>query len=1379
MNPINPALMAFMTYLQAKGAQSSLRGVQNKIKYEQQTARYQSKKREEEAQRLAEQWEAFRTGNINEGKITQVRAAGGTTLKGAAEFQRAMANNYMLAMMPQYLAGTVSSGVNLLQSAGIQNQFLKSLGSGAANIASQAGGLKHLFGTLQYINPMYALSMGAANKIAGTAAALTGSQVLGSILAGPVIAMAMPLLGKLTSTLASKLTGAGISHKQVRKLRPITIDAKMHAASEFVNQEPMHETNQLINQLYALDPKGEHINIVDLAQLNMLARIASYTSSIPILTSEFVNNIIGKNISSASTYNRNLGKLATFYKGKEYATVIGKHAERMEHGQFAHSFAENLGLAATEFGSFLNKAAIGLDLIKQLQIVMSGGNIKEEMKKFDKAFQTVEQRKAALFAKRLGIGEEESYINMYYSITEDSQGVLSRARTFEDAQIGLLSGIYEFTRMTAVEVATIRTRGYGIKEPVKYNVIGKPDNEKGGILDWLSNKIPFFEMLRMMLGGARNVAALGAQWVAGRGGKMSGIGNFFLNLLGGPHVYRYHDEMFNKMAEGFDIRRETSFFERLMEPIIEKTNKALLKLPVFRILANENRMGLEQKAKLRYQEQMEKEITALMKEVGLEKLEDQQLYYRYATTTMPDQFDLMIHHLANVALFTHATMINTANLSQALTGYGLIEKPRARVTRTMNKYTGKLETEEEAKEFMQSAMKAIVEKAKENAFETKKAWARFADVIKYGFKKGSRKGNDEDDLIKGVAEGFKYLYEKEKLTAESGWQFATEMMYRPLFTEEFLGGIKTPQDIKKITENSIDAAKLLRIRHTFGNVDYEEGIPAAAILKDHVKIKNKNAAEYCSCVTINEESLKLGAKYLADELINRGKEIFSVKYPVRRKPTALISADNTLEGIKEAKENDIIDAEVLQNSFLKKIMMNTNKLVKFFSLDGLKTLITRGGNTATAGGSDASLGALLGTALSGLSIGGLLKYGTKFIKGGGPLAVASLGISGIMSYGYGREKKLIEEFDKLGIIEYNWIGKSQIKDYKTIAKLPLEQLTQLLSFDDWDDKDKQFLQNLVTLKTRQRVNKDTQMKDIIKNEKEYQKIIKQRINENKNKQGKFGYYTGIITTSLTHAVLDDVLTLGGLFSSINSKDKKLYYQLERAAAIRFSTAPFIISEIRDWALIERLKPEQIKSLLKLNLSDEDKKRLQMLLDIRKKQKNTIEREQIRKIDKNIKINKTALARHARMSAADIVAELEDKGIVDHNWFGNSEIKDWDAVKRLDKEQIKKLIEFDDWDNETKQHLQNIYQAKIGKQIANDRSARTNINVLTSKMDKNKISNISKDDVPGLLEGILIKLDQLIGVSAAGHEKQVQATIQVAKAAKQKLEEKVNHPLHDH
>jgi len=63
---------------------------------------------------------------------------------------------------------------------------------------------------------------------------------------------------------------------------------------------------------------------------------------------------------------------------------------------------------------------------------------------------------------------------------------------------------------------------------------------------------------------------------------------------------------------------------------------------------------------------------------------------------------------------------------------------------------------------------------------------------------------------------------------------------------------------------------------------------------------------------------------------------------------------------------------------------------------------------------------------------------------------------------------------------------------------------------------------------------------------------------------------------------------------------------------------------------------------------------------------------------------------------DIMEDLDSKGIIDYNRIGSSEILDKQALMKLDKEDIKKLIDFNDFDGKDLEYLKYVYDVKLGK-----------------------------------------------------------------------------------
>ena len=1421
----NPALDAYLLYMTGKGAKSTASRLANKFDKERRDTEYQRELRNKQAEELADQWNMYRTGNVKESRTKQLKNAAGIALSGATAFQRSMADNYLLAAAPKLAGRAVQGGVNLLGEAGIHSSLLNSIGSGAGTLAHVAAPAATAFRYAQYVNPLYAASSIASNKIFGAIGAATGNPMLASLLSGPALALAMPIITKVTKSVIDKVAGGGISKKYQAKLKPLAIDAQLHSAAEFVDENPLKQANQLLSQLggsnYKVDP-------IQAAQMNFLAQITAQTSSIPILTSEFINSFIKKNASPASVYNSKLKHSEAYYQGKIYSEAIENHQHRMEHGKFAHTFTENVGLAATELSSWMNKMSILMDPIKQLQIVLSGGNINEEANKFGKSFTSVAQRNANIFAKTLGIGEKLS--SAYFSLNEDSQAILARSKSFNDAQISLLSGIYEFTRITALETATLRVKAYGIKEPIKYDVIGKTDQQAKGVIEWLANKIPMFQLLRGTTGFALNAG----RWMLE---KALGYDNKLFKFIGHSQFNSYHDETYNRMARGYDYIHETSFTQRLVEPFINKLNKTILKIPGLRIFGNENRETLEGRSRKKYQKEMANAVEAAMKELGLNKLSDQDKYYKYATTSMPDQFDLMIHHLANVSLFTHATMINTANLASALTGQGHIEKPVARNVRTVNAYTGKLETEAEHKVFMQSVFKNVVGKVKENAFESKKTLPRLFTALGFAFNRNiGRTGNDEEKLQRGVIEALNYTFDKDRSTAAEVWALESNAgYYNPLISKDYLKELRNnPNALKNALHGKIDTDKVMQMRTAYGITSFSNPEQLANLesrmLKVDVARISAPAAEIKKIIDARKTSSDVvDAEVVGSAVVHtlaspKGAEIIEAATQAynnhKNSSKYKISKDNSINDVIEAKKKDFMDIQVRQLENLTQISKDADKIAKHVSGETYTGMRAAKISAPAAGGFDlfslfkggkSLLGKVfkygkmalpfLGDAASGLASGAA---GAASFLATNPIgwAIDAVIATGAATYGlyegrYGRQKALINKLSKAGIVDYNFFGKSKILRWDVVSKLSLDQVSQLLSFDDWDDKTKARLQQLVAEKTKTTLNADKQGKLILKTKKDFNKFLKHRDKELRKKEGFLGYWGGR-TMNETKTIFGATLTGGGLLTGYNPKDIWFYNQLQNAGVISFSVLPFAESEVEDWNAVLKLTPVQIEKLLKLNWDKKTKARLREILNTRLKQKYHTTGD-VDKYIKSIKEHKIKLGHQKEYNLGhrnimqriadatfnpfgnDVVDLLMRKGAIVHHFLGNSEItkKGWELISKLSPKQIAQVIDFNDWDQETKTRLVSIMQSKLkqGKTAAQpsaQQKPRTHTDIDEVTTTPTQKQNTDTD----LLATIVDRITALLDVTAKGHSEQIKVAAQTAKQLAEKQVDEIKHPIMD-
>ena len=400
---------------------------------------------------------------------------------------------------------------------------------------------------------------------------------------------------------------------------------------------------------------------------------------------------------------------------------------------------------------------------------------------------------------------------------------------------------------------------------------------------------------------------------------------------------------------------------------------------------------------------------------------------------------------------------------------------------------------------------------------------------------------------------------------------------------------------------------------------------------------------------------------------------------------------------------------------------------------------------------------------------------------------------------YGRQKALIEKLAKAKVVEYNLFGNSKILRWDIVSNLSLDQTSQLLSFDDWDDKTKAKLQQLVSAKTKASLASDKQGKMILKTKKDYNKFLDDRDKELRKKEGFFGYWAGkIVGTGTT--LVETEITGGGLLSGHNPKEIYFYNQLQNAGVISYSIMPFGESSVLDWKSILKLKPKQIVTLLKLNWDKKTEARLKEILNTRVKQKYHVNGD-IDKYIKSVRNHKVNLGhqkdyklKHKNnaihtvenklldtFGSNNIVNQLIHNGSIDHSFLGNSEItkKGWSLIGKLSPKQISQVIDYNDWDQETKAHLAGILQSKLkqGKsspQLTKQQKPKTHTDVEEVAATPIQKQNTDTD----LLSGIMARLDALIQVTVQGHTEQIKAAAHTAKKLVEKHIDEIKHPIMD-
>jgi len=211
------------------------------------------------------------------------------------------------------------------------------------------------------------------------------------------------------------------------------------------------------------------------------------------------------------------------------------------------------------------------------------------------------------------------------------------------------------------------------------------------------------------------------------------------------------------------------------------------------------------------------------------------------------------------------------------------------------------------------------------------------------------------------------------------------------------------------------------------------------------------------------------------------------------------------------------------------------------------------------------------------------------------------------------------------------------------------------------------------------------------------------------------------------------------------------------------------SEIENWEAIEGLKKEDLKNLIEYDdFSEDDKKKMEEILAEKegKKGGNKPKKDKIKTptsvertgkdYSKESAVKKNSILdnlhkatplgfvydklRGSEKSKA-VFDKLVDDGVIDHDWIGSSEILDWEAIKTLKEENLKDLIEYDDFNDEDKEALEKILKEKavskadnssivsdlINKQPTDNPISKSPQPYQTVTFDKDKKVNFTKEE----------------------------------------------------
>lgn len=192
---------------------------------------------------------------------------------------------------------------------------------------------------------------------------------------------------------------------------------------------------------------------------------------------------------------------------------------------------------------------------------------------------------------------------------------------------------------------------------------------------------------------------------------------------------------------------------------------------------------------------------------------------------------------------------------------------------------------------------------------------------------------------------------------------------------------------------------------------------------------------------------------------------------------------------------------------------------------------------------------------------------------------------------------------------------------------------------------------------------------------------------------KLSSSAGSIISGLTFGLLDTKETSKGINNFLGGNE--IIEKYEKLGIIDHNSLGS--STIEDWNKVRELKPEEIQEII--DIDDWTEKDLKHLKECQVDAVNGIKKEE-KKTDKGVLdylstgvLGYTPVGMMARglKSTIDFITDdvgekYEEKGIIDYNLVGDSEIKDWKEVYNLKPEEINELIEFNDFDEETSWRL---------------------------------------------------------------------------------------------
>ena len=98
-------------------------------------------------------------------------------------------------------------------------------------------------------------------------------------------------------------------------------------------------------------------------------------------------------------------------------------------------------------------------------------------------------------------------------------------------------------------------------------------------------------------------------------------------------------------------------------------------------------------------------------------------------------------------------------------------------------------------------------------------------------------------------------------------------------------------------------------------------------------------------------------------------------------------------------------------------------------------------------------------------------------------------------------------------------------------------------------------------------------------------------------------------------------------------------------------------------------------------------------------------------------------------------ELEKQNVVDKSLLGNSEIRDWDAISKLNLDQLQALYNYNDWDRDTQEKLRALIRSKKREMEPQETPVYTSTNYVPPTMNKEEVSNLGNLNKEAVSAGV--------------------------------------------